>query len=106
MPAHLFVRATDPRSGRRHAYLYDVEFSGRLVVTGSTDPACDLARALLARGIKGKVAVYAGLRHRYTVNIEKAAKLHAYDHAQKGPIFEKYRETGDSVPHSQEAEAA
>ena len=37
----------------RHWYAYDVVFDGEIIVTDSRDPEHDLARTLLARGIKG-----------------------------------------------------
>ena len=62
---------------RQHWYAYDVLFDGELIVTDSRDPEPDLARALLARGIKGRVEIRDGKtgKHRSTVNIEAAAKL-------------------------------
>lgn len=64
---------TGPRAGRRHVYLYTVtDQDGHELLTRSADPACDLARELLSRGITGKVRVVEerGV-HRYTVDIEK-----------------------------------
>src|SRR6476619_3572208 len=59
----------------RHWYAYDVVFDGETIVTDSRDPEHDLARALLARGIKGKVTLHDGptRKPRTVVNIEKAA---------------------------------
>ena len=50
---------------------------GETLVKGSRDPETDLARALLARGLTGKVmAMDANTgKHRSTVDIEQAAKL-------------------------------
>ena len=60
----------------RHWYAYDVLFDGEIIVCNSRDPEHDLARALLARGIKGLVEVRDGKTGvpRSRVNIEKAAK--------------------------------
>jgi hypothetical protein len=59
----------------RHWYAYDVVFDGETIVTDSRDPEHDLARALLARGIKGNVTLHDGptRKPRTVVNIEKAA---------------------------------
>ena len=59
----------------RHWYAYDVVFDGEIIVTDSRDPEHDLARALLARGIKGNVTLHDGptRKPRTVVNIEKAA---------------------------------
>src|SRR5262245_2661494 len=69
---HAPVRKTGiPYTGR-----YSVTFREELIVDGSRDPECDLARALLARGFAGLVTVLdeAG-KPRSRVNIQKAAKL-------------------------------
>jgi hypothetical protein len=44
----------------RHWYAYDVAFDGEIIVTDSRDPEHDLARALLARGIKDNVTLHDG----------------------------------------------
>ena len=43
--ARLLVRRSSKKIGRRHVYVYAIEFDGKLVVTGSHDPETDLARA-------------------------------------------------------------
>jgi hypothetical protein len=45
----LFAKA---KPNERHWYAYDVMFGGATIVSNSRDPEHDLARALLARGIK------------------------------------------------------
>ena len=79
--------------GRRHVYLYDVLLDGETIVADSSDPECDLARALVARGIGGHVAIIDGKtgRPRSTVNIEKAAKLCVREDQRRSPHFEKWR---------------
>src|SRR6476620_936903 len=42
----------------RHWYAYDVVFDGEIIISDSRDPEHDLARALLARGIKGNVTLH------------------------------------------------
>jgi hypothetical protein len=68
-------------------YFYDVLVDGELIVEGSSDPECDLARALLARGVTGVVTVFDGVsgRSRTFVNIEKAANLTVREVRGKGP---------------------
>ena len=44
----------------RHWYAYDVLLNGEILVSNSRDPEHDLARALLARGIKGAAEVVDG----------------------------------------------
>jgi hypothetical protein len=60
------------RSGR-----YSVLFHGELIVDRSTEPELDAARALVARGITGKLTMLDGKtgRPRTIINIEQAAKL-------------------------------
>ena len=91
-------------------YLYDVLLDGALIVEGSSDPECDLARALLARGVTGVVTVFDGAssRSRTLVNIDKAANLTVREDRGKGPCFTKYRtphESGEGPHHTGEDEA-
>jgi hypothetical protein len=60
----------------RHWYAYDVLLDGETIVSDSRDPEHDLARALLARGIKGVAEVIDGKtgKPRSRINIETAAK--------------------------------
>lgn len=87
----------------RHWYAYDVLLDGEVVVSNSRDPEHDLARALLARGIKGAVEVRDGKtgKPRSSVNIERAAKWCI------GSNLEKYKwkppEAYDSSPHTGES---
>ena len=60
LTARLIVRRTSVKSGRRHFYLYDIEFGDELIVIGSADHECDLARALLSRGVTGTAAIFDG----------------------------------------------
>jgi hypothetical protein len=66
-----------PKPNHKHWYAYDVVFDGEMIVTDSRDPEHDLARALLARGIKGAVILHDGNtgKPRTIVNIERAARL-------------------------------
>ena len=50
-------------------------FEGETIITGSRDPEHDLARALLSRGITGRVTMHDGNtgKPRTLINIEKAA---------------------------------
>ena len=86
----------------RHWYAYDVVFDGEIIVTDSRDPEHDLARALLARGIKGNVTLHDDPTRepRTVVNIEKAAPWCV------GSNLERYKwkapEISDSSPHTGE----
>ena len=51
------LRATLTPPAKRGGTRYSVELDGEVVVSRSRDPEHDLARALLARGITGKVEV-------------------------------------------------
>ena len=46
--------------GGRDGYRYSVIHAGKLLVDGSRDPACDAARALLAKGITGMLTLLDG----------------------------------------------
>jgi hypothetical protein len=83
------------RSGSQRPdwYLYDVEFEGDLIVTGSADAECAAARELLARGITGRLTFLDGVtgKPRTIINIEQAAKLTVRDGSRQGPMFVKWR---------------
>jgi hypothetical protein len=76
-----------------------VSFNGEVLVASSRDPEFAACRALLARGIRGKVKVIDDntRRHRSTVDIERGAKLTCEEGAH-GPHFVKYRETRVARP--------
>ena len=63
--------------GGKAGYLYSVIYDGELLVDRSRDPECDAARALLAKGITGKLTLCDGKTGvpRIVIDIEKAAKL-------------------------------
>jgi hypothetical protein len=83
---------------RRHYYTYDVIFAGERVVCASKDPETDLARHLLAKGIKGKIDLFDTFtgKHRSTVNIEAAAKVMHVDGDRKLHA-QKYRSFGGGI---------
>jgi hypothetical protein len=49
-----------PKWMTKVGYRYSVIFRGKLLVENSRDPECDAARALLARGITGKLTMCDG----------------------------------------------
>jgi len=78
-------------------YRYSVIFRGKLLVARSTDPECDAARALLARGITGKLTMLDGKtgRPRTVIDIERAAQLCV----KEGPLrFAPYESRPDRSP--------
>jgi hypothetical protein len=85
--------------GIRYTGQYSVTFDGETVVKGSRDPETDLARALLAKGITGKVRVMDANTHghRSTVDIEKAAKVRAVETGTY-PRFRKAETCAESPP--------
>ena len=89
------------QTGVRYTGKYAVSFRGEYIVTGSRGPECDLARALLARGITGKVKVLDAEtgKHRSNLDIQKAAKVKA-EEGPSGVRFVKYRAqtVGDRTP--------
>ena len=65
---------------------------GDLVITYSPDPETDLARALLARGMTGKVTLFDGItgKPRTIINIEAAAKLSTSEPSARRARFVPY----------------
>ena len=86
----------------RHWYAYDVVFDGEIIVADSRDPEHDLARVLLARGIKGNVTLHDGptRKPRTVVNIEKAAPWCVGSNLER--YMWKAPEVSDSSPHTGE----
>src|SRR5262245_9907142 len=88
---HLRARLHPLANGR-----YSILFDGKLLVSGSRDPECDSARALLAQGITGKLTLCDGKtgRPRAIIDIEKAAKL-TVEEGPHGPHFVRHRTVVD-----------
>ena len=78
--------------GVRYSGKWSVSFRGELIVENSTDPECDCARVLLARGFSGTVAMLdeTTLRPRSFVDIQKAA-LHRAVEDRSYPKFRSVR---------------
>jgi hypothetical protein len=70
-----------------------VEYDGEIVVVGSRNLECDLARVLLAKGITGKVTMLDASTGvpRTTVDIERAAKVTVEENSRFGPRFVKWK---------------
>jgi hypothetical protein len=79
--------------GVRFTGRYSVEFDGHVVVAGSLNPECDLARALLAKGVTGKLTMVDANsgKPRTIIDIEKLAKLTVEENRRHGPRFVKWR---------------
>jgi hypothetical protein len=80
----------------------------KLLVERSRDPECDAARALLAKGITGKLTLCDGKTGipRTIINIEKAAKLRVADESRKGLRFRIQRGATEAHTHERSVEAA
>ena len=70
-----------------------MEFHGELIVHNSTDPECDAARVLLERGCTGQLTILDGVtgKPRLILDIERAAKLTAWETRRERPMLTKYR---------------
>jgi hypothetical protein len=91
--ANLLQARIHPRwVGGRAGYVYSVIYNGKLLVDHSPQPEGDAARALLARGITGKLTLLDGKtgRSRLVIDIEKMAEL-TVEEGPHGPRFVKYR---------------
>src|SRR6478736_1011109 len=92
------LQAPERKEGVRYTGLYCVEFDGELIVVDSRDPEHDLARALLARGLTGKVTMLDAQtgKPRTVVDIAKAAELCVSEESRDGLRIQAYRESPDS----------
>jgi hypothetical protein len=72
----------------------------------SRDPEHDLARALLARGLTGKVTMLDAKtgKPRTVIDIAKAAELCVSEESRDGLRIRKYRGSPDSTPPAAEDE--
>ncbi len=88
-------------------YRFSVIFQGKLLVERSRDPECDAARALLAKGITGKLTMLDGKtgKPRTIVDIERAARL-TVEEGPNGPRFVKYRKSVVDGSHKAETKTA
>jgi hypothetical protein len=85
-------------------YRYSVIFEGKLLVERSSNPECDAARALLAKGITGKLALLDGKtgKPRIVIDIEQLAQLCV----KEGPLrFAPYGSRPDRSPAAETDEA-
>ena len=75
--------------GGEAGYVYSVIYDGKLLVERSRDPECDAGRALLAKGITGKLTLLDGKtgKPRTVIDIEKAAKLRVAEESNNGLRF-------------------
>jgi hypothetical protein len=89
--------------GGREGYRYSVLFEGKLLLDRSRDPECEAARALLAKGIRGKLTMLDGKsgRPRTIIDIEKAARL-TVEETGGVPRFRKHRQRHGSERYSPE----
>jgi hypothetical protein len=82
-----------------HGRKWSVEFDGEMVVQNSRDPEPDLARALLARGLTGRVTLLDGEtgKPRVIIDIESAAKVRTVE-TGTCPRFRRIETCAESPP--------
>src|SRR5262245_56039520 len=89
--------------GGRDGYRYSVLFEGKLLVERSRDPECDAARALVAKGITGKLTLLDGKTGtpRTIIDIQRAARLCV----KEGPLRFAPHESRPESDYSPEMDA-
>ena len=94
--------------GGHDGYRYSVLFEGKLLVENSRDPECDAARALVAKGITGKLTMCDGKtgKPRTIIDIEKAAQLTVSEESRDGLRLRRARTTDNSPPSPEADEEA
>jgi len=87
-----------PIKRKRKGEVYSVMFRGQLLVERSSAPECDAARALLAKGITGKLTMLDGKtgRPRTVIDIERAALLCV----KEGPLRFTAKESRPEAPQT------
>ena len=72
---------------------YRVTYLGETLIQSARDPAFEACRALLAKGVKGRLVTYSpgSSVPRVRVDIETGARLTTIDNATEGPRIGHYR---------------
>ena len=72
---------------------YRVTYLGETLIESARDPEYEACRALLAKGVKGKMVTYSpgSLVARMRIDIETGAKLTIIENAKEGPRRARYR---------------
>ena len=93
--------------GGRTGCVYSVICEGKLLVERSRDPECDAARALLAKGITGKLTLLDGKtgQPRIIIDIEKAAGFSVSEENRDSLRFRRYVNPDNSPPTAESDEA-
>jgi hypothetical protein len=94
------MRHTARLHPNRRGDRYSVIFNDELIVSRSRDPECDAARALLAKGITGKLVMLDGKtrKPRTIIDIEEAAKLCVKEGPLRFAPFNESRPDRSSTP--------
>jgi hypothetical protein len=83
-------------------YRYDVLLDGEIIVRQSRDPEHDAARALAAKGFRGRFRTidFATGQPRMQLDIERAARLRTVERAQGGICVARYQPMSDEQKES------
>ena len=95
------------KEGVCYSGVYCVDVRRRALVVDSRDPEHDLARALLARGLTGKVTMLDAQtgKPRTVIDIAKAAELCVSEESRDGLRIRKYRGSPDVILVTMPSEA-
>src|SRR5262245_57606099 len=74
---------------------YGVHYAGAVLIEDTWNPEYDAARALVAKGIAGKVEVWRGGKAVSTMAVERAAELTIVENANVGPAVGRWKAFAD-----------
>ncbi len=90
LPSHVIT--IDIRRKTNRGTIYSVIYHGHTLISETYNPELDACRALLRKGLTGKVTAYRSGSAAMVLDIMKAALLDVRENRYGTPVFVRYRE--------------